>query len=37
MTATVLLILGIVFLVVGADFLVRGASNLAAMARISPW
>lgn len=36
MTATVLLILGIVFLVVGADFLVRGASNLAAMARISP-
>ena len=36
MTATVLLILGIVFLVVGADFLVRGASNLAAMVRISP-
>mgnify|MGYP001799519607 CR=1 FL=1 len=36
MTATVLLILGIVFLVVGADFLVRGASNLAAMVGISP-
>ncbi|MEM9264953.1 MAG: calcium/sodium antiporter [Cyanobacteria bacterium P01_F01_bin.13] len=36
MTATAFLIVGIVVLVVGADFLVRGASNLAAMASISP-
>ena len=36
MTAAIFLILGIAVLVIGADFLVRGASNLAAMARISP-
>ncbi|MEA5463370.1 calcium/sodium antiporter [Leptothoe sp. PORK10 BA2] len=36
MIATIYIILGIVLLVVGADFLVKGASNLAAMARVSP-